>query len=210
MVLAHAFPSDGKQIKLAPGLADPVHDSQGIFTALMQAMARPGRVFDLDILPAAPEPLLPTTGAVLLAMADYDTTVWLDVSDDRSEAAIDWLSFHTGAPSATDRARSDFAIITNCDGLRDFDGFALGASEYPDRSTTLLLQVDALEETGSFHLTGPGIETYHRLGVTSLPRNFTGIWTRNHALFPLGIDIILCAPDRIACLPRTVTVTEAD
>jgi alpha-D-ribose 1-methylphosphonate 5-triphosphate synthase subunit PhnH len=46
------------------------------------------------------------------------------------------------------------------------------------------------------------------LTVDGLPRDFVSIWRRNHALFPCGIDLVLCAGDRLTALPRTVTVEE--
>ena len=38
-----------------------------------------------------------------------------------------------------------------------FDRFALGTSEYPDRSTTLVLQVDRFGGGEGLSLAGPGI-----------------------------------------------------
>jgi alpha-D-ribose 1-methylphosphonate 5-triphosphate synthase subunit PhnH len=34
------------------------------------------------------------------------------------------------------------------------------------------------------------------------------IWRRNHALFPRGVDLILCAGDKLTALPRTVAIEE--
>jgi alpha-D-ribose 1-methylphosphonate 5-triphosphate synthase subunit PhnH len=31
---------------------------------------------------------------------------------------------------------------------------------------------------------------------------------RNHTLFPRGVDVLLCAGDSIAALPRSVTIAE--
>jgi alpha-D-ribose 1-methylphosphonate 5-triphosphate synthase subunit PhnH len=44
--------------------------------------------------------------------------------------------------------------------------------------------------------------------VYGLPRDFAAIWQRNHALFPRGIDLILCAGNQLAALPRSVSIRE--
>ncbi|MEN0041195.1 MAG: phosphonate C-P lyase system protein PhnH [Pseudomonadota bacterium] len=198
-----------KQPALAPGLQDAVHDAQSVFSTLMQAMARPGRIYDLPVLPEAPAPLLASTGAALLTLADYDTNLWLDVEDEMSNAAREWLSFHTGAPFVEEPTHADFAVATDINSRLDLEAFSPGDPEYPDRSTTLIVQVETLENASSWSLTGPGIETDHPLSVSTMPENFIDQWQHNRAVFPLGIDVILCAPTNVVCLPRTVQITEA-
>ncbi len=195
---------------LAPGFEDAVHGSQRVFSALMQAMARPGRLAELTDLPDAPAPLLATTGAVLLAIADYDSTLWLDDALRPHTAAFEWLAFHTGAPRSDVRAEATFAVLTGAATIHDLDGFALGIPDYPDRSTTILLQVDTLGIGGPMKLTGPGIDKEHRLRCEPLPEDLIDWWQANRAIFPLGVDLVLCSPSAIACLPRTVKIVEAD
>ncbi|MEL7281154.1 MAG: phosphonate C-P lyase system protein PhnH [Pseudomonadota bacterium] len=201
--------SSSTQPALAPGLQDAVHDAQAVFSILMQAMARPGRIYDLPVLPEAPSPLLASTGAALLTLADYDTNVWMDAEGETSKSAREWLSFHTGAPFVEDRAQVDFAVLTNVDTGFELGSFSLGDPEYPDRSTTLIVQVETLDDVAGWTLTGPGIETDHSLCVLTMPETFIDQWQHNRAVFPLGVDIILCAPTSVACLPRTVQIAEA-
>jgi alpha-D-ribose 1-methylphosphonate 5-triphosphate synthase subunit PhnH len=59
-----------------------------------------------------------------------------------------------------------------------------------------------------FVLEGPGLREPAILTVDGLPADFAERWRRNNALFPRGIDLILCAGDRIAALPRSVSVRE--
>ena len=42
----------------------------------------------------------------------------------------------------------------------------------------------------------------------ALPADFAAIWQRNHAQYPRGIDLILCAGSQLAALPRSVAVRE--
>jgi alpha-D-ribose 1-methylphosphonate 5-triphosphate synthase subunit PhnH len=47
------------------------------------------------------------------------------------------------------------------------------------------------------------------LTVDGLPPDFAALWAANHALFPRGVDLMLCAGNDVAALPRSVTVKDA-
>jgi alpha-D-ribose 1-methylphosphonate 5-triphosphate synthase subunit PhnH len=182
---------------LTPGFAEPVLEAQRCFRAVLEAMARPGRVQVVPALPEAPAPLAPAAAAVLLTLADADTPIWLDAG----EAAAAWLRFHAGCPITAHPAEAAFLLAgAKPPALRDL---ALGTEEEPHRSATLVLQVAELAEDAGWRLTGPGIEHEHRLLAEGLPASFMAEWAANHALFPRGVDVILCAGDRLAALPRT-------
>lgn len=187
------------------GFVDTVAGSQTAFRAVLAAMAEPGRVVVLPDLPAAPAGLSPAAAAVLLALADFETPLWLDTQD---EAIITYLRFETGAQIVAEPAAAAFALATRCDALPEFELFAQGVPEYPDRSTTLVMQVAglAVEGADALVLSGPGIAATTRLGVSSLPADFRARMAANRACFPLGLDIVLAAGDRVACLPRSVNV----
>ena len=196
-------------VRIAPGFNDPVHDSQRTFALIMDAMARPGRVKKLSQLPPAPAPLFPTSAAVLLTLSDYDSKVWLAPKNAATPQAPHWLSFHTGAPLTEDRMLADFIVLE--DGLTDIalSEAARGTPEYPDRSATFIIQVSSFDTENGWTLSGPGIQATHRLDVEGLAANFIEPWRANNALFPLGVDVILCASDAIACLPRTTRIEGA-
>lgn len=128
-----------------------------------------------------------------------------------SGAAKSWLGFHSGAPLVATPADAHFALVANPANLIALENFAQGTQEYPDRSTTLILQVESLTAGESLQLKGPGIETSATIAPTPLPRHFVEQWKQNGARFPRGVDVILAAPDGVACLPRTtrITTTEA-
>ena len=194
-----------KTLAIGGGFADPVRDSQATFRAVLDAMARPGRIvtppLPVGTLPAAG--LGPATAAVALTLCDFETPVWLDPA---LSAAAPWLRFHCGAPVIEDPGKAAFAFAQGPEALPALDRFDLGSEEYPDRSTTLILEVAGLEAEGGLRLTGPGIEDESRLAVAGLA---AGWWQARAALgilFPLGLDLILVAGDRLAALPRTTRV----
>lgn len=188
------------------GFSTPVLDAQGAFRALMDAMARPGTVRALDAAVRPPAPLLASAGAVALTLCDHDTPVWLDPALRETDAVAAWLGFHAGAALAHTPADAHFAFAADPAALIALDNFAQGTQDYPDRSTTLVLQLDTLEDGMPLLLEGPGIETAARIAPAPLPRHFVEQWRQNNARFPRGVDLILAAPGRVACLPRTTRI----
>lgn len=88
---------------------------------------------------------------------------------------------------------------------------ALGTLDAPERGATLVLAVDALlpqpqPACTTLSLRGPGIAdsaTVHAAGLDPLWLARRNAWVAD---FPLGIDLVLCAPQRIVALPRTTHI----
>ncbi|MCJ2019135.1 phosphonate C-P lyase system protein PhnH [Methylobacterium sp. E-065] len=193
---------------LAPGFADPVHDAQATFRAVMDALARPGLPRPLTPGLTPPAPLTPELAAVALTLADADTPVWLDAGLAASPAVAAYLRFHTGAPLTEDPAAAAFALISDPARCPPLNAFAPGTPAYPDTSTTLVLALDAITAGEGLCLTGPGIRGTTRVALAPLPEGFVAQLAGNRADFPLGVDLILTAPGRVAGLPRSTAVTE--
>ncbi|MYZ48975.1 phosphonate C-P lyase system protein PhnH [Propylenella binzhouense] len=194
---------------LSGGFADPGRQSQAVFRALLDAMARPGTTARLGQGVRPPPPLNPAAGAVLATLADEDTPVFLDARLSAQGAVADWLGFHTGAPIVSDPAEAAFAAIADPEGMPPLAAFRLGSDEYPDRSTTLVLQVDGFGGPLPLVLAGPGIARAAELRPHPLPARFAEELRGNRALFPRGVDIVLAATDAIAALPRAVRLIDA-
>lgn len=84
-----------------------------------------------------------------------------------------------------------------------------GTDETPETAATLILQVASLSSGSRFRLSGPGLREPATLAVEGLPADFVAAWALNHGRFPRGFDLVLCAGDRLAALPRSVTVQAA-
>lgn len=192
---------------LAPGFADPVFEAQATFRAAMDALARPGRTERVKGVAAAPEPLSPVAAALLLTLADHETTVHLDAVLAATPSVAAWLRFHTGTRIAPAPAAATFAVLTGPETLADLSAYAVGTDAYPDRSTTLVVQVPHLGKGRTHVLNGPGIRGEARL-VADLPAGFVDAWAANRALFPRGVDVFLCGPGHVVGLPRSVAIRE--
>jgi alpha-D-ribose 1-methylphosphonate 5-triphosphate synthase subunit PhnH len=190
---------------LHPGFADPVLDSQQTFRAVLDAMAHPGRVVTVAALDAPP-PLQAAAAAVCLTLLDFDTPVWLDPAAATADV-VAYLRFHCGAPVVGAPPTARFAVIADPVRMPPLEAFEAGTDERPDLSATIVVQVGSLTEGRGARLTGPGIERHARLEVTGAP----ALWPAaraNAARFPRGVDVILCAGDRLAALPRTTRVED--
>ena len=197
---------------LLAGFNDTTLDSQRAFRTALDALSRPGRIVTMpDLLPdGAPAPLMPATAALALALFDYETPVWLDGAAD-TPAVRDWLRFHCGCPLVADRAQARFALLAGAPGSPGtMAGFDTGTDAYPDRSATLIWQVGSLSEGSAYRLAGPGIAQEESLKTNSLYAGFDSDWQKNAKLFPRGLDLFLVAGDRLAGLPRTVTIMRVE
>lgn len=191
---------------VAPAFADPTRESQAVFRKVMDAMARPGTIQDLAFAPEPPAGLDRAAGAVALTLFDFETPVWLDPKLAGGDAE-GWVRFHCGCPLIGDPQGAAFAVITDAAAAPDLADFNQGDAKYPDRSTTLVIQLPSLDGGQTVTLTGPGIREQAMLSLSGLPMGFWEQVRTNHAQFQFGVDLIFVAGDRLTALPRSTHVS---
>lgn len=189
--------------ELPAGFADKVLSAQSTFRSVMDAMARPGRVHRIAATAGTPAGMMRGSAAIALTLFDHDTPIWLDPALSETSDVSKWLKFHTSAPVIADTSIASFALVGDPANLPPLDRFAFGSNEYPDRSTTLILQVGRLTEGARFELRGPGIDGTAILRAEIQPRDLFERLAVNSALFPRGIDVVLVHDDAIVAIPRT-------
>ncbi len=182
-----------------PGFADPVADAQAAFRAVLHALSHPGQVVTPAATLLVPAPLPQAAGALLLTLADAETPLWLDPA---FVPARDWVRFHTGASFAPLGA-AGFVVAAS---LPPLPGLATGSDEAPQDGASVILPVAALHEGTRYRLTGPGLAAPASFAARGLPADFVTFWRDNHALFPRGVDLFLCAGAQLLALPRSVVV----
>ena len=185
-----------------PGFTDPILDAQSCFRAVLDALSRPGSIHSAGAALAPPPGLAPATAAVLLTLVDAETSLAIAPG---LEAAAGWIEFHCG-PVASPTAHANFVLATTLPDLAVLD---TGSDEIPERAATIILQVAAIGMGRTLTLAGPGLAAATTLAVDGLPADFPARWRANHALYPRGVDLILCAGTSVAAMPRSVTVGEA-
>lgn len=190
---------------LMPGLADPVFDAQAAFRATLDALSYPGRVREIGVALDAPAPLTSASAALALSLCDFDTPIWLDKAAD-TETTRGYLRFHCGAPIVERAEEARFAFVSDLAHFEGFEAFAIGEDRYPDRSATLVIAVSSLTEGPATTWTGPGIDRAIGVAISGLPQGFWQGWADNHALYPLGVDVIFTCGTELVGLPRSVEV----
>ncbi|NER80937.1 MAG: phosphonate C-P lyase system protein PhnH, partial [Leptolyngbya sp. SIO1D8] len=180
-----------------PGFENPVHDAQRTFRALLDALARPG--IPQAIAPLTPPSgLLPSCAAACLTLLDLETTVWLQ--PDTSEDIRSWLLFHTGCQLTRDPQTADFAVIADITTAPGLNDFYQGSPEYPEASTSLLIQLSALHGGQPVTLQGPGILQTIAVDLP-MPSNFWQQWQSMTTGYPLGLDIWCFDQTQVMGLP---------
>ncbi|OXC75452.1 phosphonate C-P lyase system protein PhnH [Caballeronia sordidicola] len=196
---------------LTPGFNDTVHDSQGVFRALLDALSRPGKIVSIDaVLPdleqdgstaAAHVPM--AAFAALLALADYSTPVLLQ---HEHRGLSDALRFHTGAPLTQDHAQAVFAYLHDAGSMPPLDAFSIGDPETPENAAMLFIRVDSLDDGTPMTWRGPGIRDSHAVHISGVADSFWQERARLASQFPCGIDCYFVHGGSVIGLPRTTRV----
>ncbi|MHB1103796.1 MAG: phosphonate C-P lyase system protein PhnH [Devosia sp.] len=194
-------------IDLEGGFAEPVREAQRGFRALMDALANPGTIHQMDLALTPLAPLTVELAAVALTLCDHDSPLWLDQQLIESTSVSAWLRFHTGVPLVTDPGAAHFALVTDAANLPPLNRFALGTDQYPDRSTTIALALPDLRGGVPLNLRGPGIKNAVTMAPVGLPGDFSSQWLENRAQFPRGVDLLLVAAGEVIGLPRTTRIS---
>lgn len=191
------------------GFQQPALEAQRIYRRLLDAMARPGRIQDLSEAPEPPSGLFRSSAGVALTLFDFETRVWLDpaLRGGDSEA---WLRFHCGCPFTDLGSTAAFALVTDVADMPPLDAFDGGDVRYPDRSTTLVVQLPSLVGGKVVRLAGPGIDGRIDVAPAGLPEHFWEQIEANHADFQLGVDVLLVDEERVLGLPRSARRVEAN
>lgn len=190
--------------EVGPGFGDPVFDSQRAFRGCLDALSRPGNTMMLGAGLQTLLSLHAAASALLLALLDQDTRLWLSPRIAAGSTAAN-LRFHTGCVLVASPGEADFALVAGPEELPPLEAFGAGSDEHPERSATIVLQVAALLPSG-WRLTGPGIRGETEFSAPSLGTEFLSQWERNRARFPRGVDLFLTSGEQLCCLPRTTKI----
>ncbi len=185
-----------------PGFSDPVQDAQNTFRSLLNALAHPGEPYPIAARLVPPTGLNAVCAAACLTLFDVDTLIWLQPGLPPEAQA--WLQFHTGCRFTFHPDQAQFAVIWQASLLPDLSMFHWGTAEYPESSTTLLIQISngvGKQVTAQ----GPGILGERSIAPV-LPSQFWTQWQMNVQAYPLGVDVFLCSETAVIGLPRTMSI----
>ncbi len=174
------------------------------FRLILEAMSHPGRIVDFKVPSLSPTSGLSAEMATLLfTLCDFQTSIWMK---SKAVGIEKFLKFHAGATFTNTKSAATYAIVNDPEKLSSLEEFAQGTHEYPDRSTTLVIQADTMSNGGRISLAGPGIANQTRFNVEKLGVLFWADVAANHAQYPLGVDLIFVSKGKIAAIPRSTQI----
>jgi alpha-D-ribose 1-methylphosphonate 5-triphosphate synthase subunit PhnH len=191
---------------------DEVFDSQATFRALLEAMSRPGRIFQAPArrYEGAPSGLTPHVLSILKTLCDHRVTFSVAGVPAR-EAWESYLAMNLATP-ARPADQGDYVLFNGAAYDDVFFRLKQGNLEFPESSATGILAVGHLEAERrdalcALRLSGPGIEGATTVYVSGLDPRYVEARSSAVLRFPLGIDLILVdAEARVVGIPRTSNV----
>lgn len=190
-------------MSLLTGFAQPIEQSQQAFRLILKALSEPGHIVTLPDSPIWGA-LNAASTAALLTLADQETPIQLCLALE-SEQVLTNIRFHSGAPLANNAEEVCFALFDTQLQAADLQALPHGSEISPEFSTTVMIQLDSLDQGSALRLTGPGIEQ-QRVISPSLPPVLLDYLINRPQRFPLGLDFLLTCGERLLALPRTTHV----
>jgi phosphonate C-P lyase system protein PhnH len=201
----------------APVLTPRAAREQRTFRALLDSMARPGSVRGL--LPTGQAEQQSPLLAVAEALVDHEVTfAVLPQEGQLTEQILRSTGSHVAAVAEADYVFCDAASLAEA--LRSSKE---GTPEFPDEGATVICSVWSLSEggqtgvradgqterSGSLALSGAGIRETARIGVEGFAAEARKVFAERNAAPPLGLDLVLVAPDgSVVSLGRYTRIQE--
>jgi alpha-D-ribose 1-methylphosphonate 5-triphosphate synthase subunit PhnH len=176
------------------------------FRSILDAVAKPALPVALHAPDDAPSPLFPASATVLLSLCDFQSPVWLSEALN-TQATRNFIRFHTGAPLLAKPLEAAFAV-TEADAFRQvFPLLSRGSDEYPDRSTTLIVQVPEFHAGDRVRAEGPGIQQPREFAVAGVTQDDWRLLIDERAIFPRGVDVLFVSGHAVIALPRSTRIS---
>lgn len=190
---------------------DRVHYTQITYRKLLDAMARPGKLVQLERPPfdsgVVENEYVLGIGATLL-----DQEVTFHAAGDPALART--LQLYTlSAPQTIELCDYLFIDGAGAVGVPEIAACKRGAYEYPDESATVICRVERISRAGEagesdrsvkLKLRGPGISGETEVVLEGLRAELLPEWRTCNEEFPLGIDwIFVDGQGVVCCVPRS-------
>jgi len=184
---------------------EEVFDAQEQFRIVLDAMAHPGKIYQLkDFDFEAPSAL--SNASAVIAFTLLNTDAFFHTLG--NSHIRDYLALNTGAVEETFE-KADFVFIQGNSNAECLFKVKHGTLSYPEDSATVLIEVTEiskfyLDSTVEIIFRGPGVEFENRVFFQGLNSEILETVKEINFDFPLGIDLIFCDKNnQIVGLPRS-------
>ncbi|MBN3254956.1 phosphonate C-P lyase system protein PhnH [Pectobacterium brasiliense] len=187
------------------GFAHPVFGTQLCFRKIVKAMSEPGSLVTVPNVSGL-ESMSSATAATLLTLTSHTTPLFIDPKIG-NPLLLRTLCLHTNVPIATRLDEADFVLLSGNRFSYDLMALSCGSEAEPEKSTTVIVEVEGMHDGPCLKLTGPGIKT-HRIISPRLPGGVRDyLCNRPHA-FPTGLDFLFTSGKKLFAIPRSTHVEE--
>ncbi|MEQ6970455.1 phosphonate C-P lyase system protein PhnH [Pectobacterium polaris] len=187
------------------GFAHPVFGTQLCFRKIVKAMSEPGSLVTVPNVSGL-ESMSSATAATLLTLTSHTTPLFIDPKIG-NPLLLRTLCLHTNVPIATTLDGADFVLLSGNRFSYDLMALSCGSEVEPEKSTTVIVEVEGMHDGPCLKLTGPGIKT-HRIISPRLPVSVRDyLCNRPHA-FPTGLDFLFTSGKKLFAIPRSTHVEE--
>jgi len=190
--------------------------TQKVFRGLLDSMARPGKINTIEPFPlqytAKETDFAPYVLGIACTLLDIEVT--FSVAAPNLAKLVTDMEFHTNSRAVSPET-ADYLLLTSGDDPGMMHTAKRGNLDFPDHGAAVILVVADLSEVQppydnpaiTLNLNGPGILGEKSVWVAGVNQFFFEAFRMVNGEFPLGIDLILVGGEKIACFPRSVTIT---
>lgn len=193
------------------------------FRRLLNSLAQPGKLNQLELPTFLGEPLTPVNlyalGAIQTLLDRETSGGLINGGEWLTQASLlwNWLASRSGA-NWNEPEAAEFVLVCDGNSADLLPRLSSGTLLEPENSATVFYSVDRLNEKIAFEpgeitlqLAGPGILGERQLGVTGLSEAELKAIQATRQQYPLGLDVYLIdAAGRCAGLPRTTIISRQE
>jgi alpha-D-ribose 1-methylphosphonate 5-triphosphate synthase subunit PhnH len=208
---------------LAAARFDAVRDTQKVFRVLLEALSRPGQLYELPRVGfvfgsartrSSAFNQFQSLGAIVATLLDHEVTFcMLGQEDAVRELSIQITDLTSSHSAGCEHA--NYVISLQAPDASLVSQLNPGNLLYPDTSTTLICLVSDLasrapdQHNGTLlALEGPGVAEKQTVWVADTNATFFNALSMVNARYPLGVDVLWITPSgRVAGLPRSTQIT---
>jgi len=191
---------------------DLIHDLQGVYRKILNAMARPGVIENIKEEAEKVDIELDCfKGTFLLMLMLLDGEVTFNIISENSMSVTSLVSQLTYA-RVKPLEEADYIFILKDICLKKI-GLAykkgkIGDLVNPNSSATIIAEFEEIKEGKQLELVGPGIKDTNRISISE-DKAWIKVRKEKNKEFPLGLDAIYIDKNsNVMCLPRTTQIKE--
>lgn len=191
---------------------DMVHDIQSVYRKVLNAMSRPGILENINEEAEKNDiDINFYSGSFLVMLMVLDREVSFNVVSEQGNDVSKLISEITYAQAKpVEEADYIFVLEDKCSESLDeiIEKSKIGDLVDPQKSATIIAEVQCISKDGDIELEGPGIQDVNKIGICSNKKWINARKNKNEE-YPLGIDLIFIdEKSNLVCIPRTTKIID--